>query len=372
MAYRHDIFLSYTRNTYLERWIDEHLLPALKGFISVDLGRHPAIFLDRDEIGPGDTWPLHVQEALANSRTLLAIWSPLYFNSDWCRKECWYMLQRESHAGYRKLGRSGGLIVPINIASGEYVPHTLKQIQVFDFRAYVIVGRGFEDHPLHLSFRNAVKNVSINLIKAIKEAPQWNGSWLEEMRGGLPNPDFFGVPSAEVEPSTEPSAEARTEFEARTEIVSGNPNPVAVYRLLDKYFAADEVESARQFAFTFLEEGWYWLASIMFGYILEHLPPPDPLYSRILANKAYALIGLGRFPEAIHYLKEVRSLRPGDNFHGWHAVALAYAYFRVGNKVECRRWLAYAHAQPIEKLRLEEYKRLYPEIADQLHAPPEN
>lgn len=115
-----------------------------------------------------------------------------------------------------------------------------------------------------------------------------------------------------------------------------------------------------------LKEGRYDSSYEVFKYLEEHVPQSDKLYTRILANLAYSLIGLNKFGEAIDKLKEVHRLRDEKNFYAWHAVALAYSYFKLNEDKEYRKWLSYAKKRGEYSRNLFLMERLYPEITKDL------
>lgn len=86
MPYTHDVFLSYSHDYPFGEWVKDPFLPLFQGYLTASLGREAQIFSDRD-IPTGNSWPERLRNALASSRTLVGIWSPNYFISDWCQCE---------------------------------------------------------------------------------------------------------------------------------------------------------------------------------------------------------------------------------------------------------------------------------------------
>lgn len=120
--YDYEIFLSYTRVKLVEDWIHDHFLPIFSDFLELDLGYTPRVFVDTRNVVPGDSWPERLQSALAKSKCMVALWSPRYFKSLWCRYECAAMQYREQQLGYRTSSSPKGLIYPINIRDGDRFP----------------------------------------------------------------------------------------------------------------------------------------------------------------------------------------------------------------------------------------------------------
>lgn len=69
--YQYDIFLSYSRK-FANDWVREHFLKLFRLYLEGGLGYSPSVFVDT-EIADGDTWPLRLREALAQSRCLVAV-----------------------------------------------------------------------------------------------------------------------------------------------------------------------------------------------------------------------------------------------------------------------------------------------------------
>lgn len=288
------------------------------------------------------------------SKCLVPIFSPLYFQSVWCRKECAAMLKREARTGFRRSRNSGGLIIPINVFGGSQFPRPVKDIEWLDCRRFWVPGEGFSKREDFADFVEAVREWALGVASVLQAAPAWQDTWLDDGWENLPEADLNPLPNVEH----------------TSEIVS-NPGDIAqVQTAIDAFLDTDQVEPARQLVRAFLKPGSYGLALLLLDYILLRLRPAHELYSRILANKGYALIGLSRYEKAIECLEEVRRQRLDERFHAWHAVALAYAYFRAGNSPEFYRWLNNARQKPEYAVRREEFIMLYPEIAADIRYAP--
>ena len=177
MSYEHDIFLSYQNDDAMASWVPDHLLPFMQSFVGNAMNRPVSIFFDRNGIPAGDTWPLALRNALTHSRCLVAVWNPLYFSSEWCRRECAVMLYREMRLGLRQNGSSEGLIVPINVFDGEHFPLRVRSIQYFDLRNYWISGPAFGTSALYVDFQIQLRNFAAQVAGAIRRAPSWQSRW---------------------------------------------------------------------------------------------------------------------------------------------------------------------------------------------------
>jgi hypothetical protein len=180
MAYRYDIFLSYKSEFPFGDWVHESLRPLLEPYVTGALGRPIRIFVDRTGIGAGDAWPERLQQALAYSRCLVAVWVPQYFYSDWCRRECAVMLHRERQLGLRSLRKPSGLILPIRLFDGVHFPEIAKKIQFLDCRDYFQVNEGFRKSEDYAKLQRVLQTWSEEVAIAINSAPRWQGKWLTQ------------------------------------------------------------------------------------------------------------------------------------------------------------------------------------------------
>jgi hypothetical protein len=194
MVYQHDIFLSYNHDEQMGNWVHEHLKPFMISFVGNAINRPVDIFIDREGIATGESWPLRLRNALAHSRCLVAVWSPLYFHSEWCRKECETILRRETQYDYRTASNPSGLVIPINVFDGEFFPDKVKNIQWLDCKKHWVIGDGFAKTERYIEFQDLLRNWAIDVAKIITEAPPWEENWLSE--------DWQDVPDDELLPKT--------------------------------------------------------------------------------------------------------------------------------------------------------------------------
>lgn len=180
MPYHYDIFVSYMHDEQMEGWVPTHLIPFLKSFVGNALNRPIDVFIDRDGIATGDAWPQRLQQAIARSRCLIGIWSPLYFHSEWCRRECAAMLHRESQFGFRTVANPKGLVLPINVFDGIFFPETARQIQWLDCQKYWIVGDGFVKTEKYVDFQDLLREWASEVAEVIRIAPPCEDSWMTD------------------------------------------------------------------------------------------------------------------------------------------------------------------------------------------------
>jgi len=177
MAYKHDVFLSYLHVRPSGTWVHEHFLPYFAFQLGNALNRWPEIFVDRTGIHLGEKWPIRLKQALAHSRCLVGIWTPLYFQSEWCQKECAVIRHREEQLGYGQGRNSEGLLVGVKVNDGNYFPTFAKDSQFDDFEEYFFDGQGFARSELYVDFQRKVAKFSEGVARVIGKAPQWSAEW---------------------------------------------------------------------------------------------------------------------------------------------------------------------------------------------------
>jgi TIR domain len=178
MAYKYDVFLSYTRAYPFGDWIHEHFFPLFAPYLSNALNRPATVFVDSPGISTGDTWPERLKNALACSKCLIEAWSPSYFYSGWCMYECAIMFHREQQLGYRTINNPSGLVLPINVFDGEHFPPFAKQIQYLDCRRFVRPGSGFTKTERYVEFQDIMITWIDEVARAVNNAPAWMPEWL--------------------------------------------------------------------------------------------------------------------------------------------------------------------------------------------------
>ena len=177
MSYEHDVFLSYSHQ--FKEWVEECFLPEFRHLLCEALNRPDStVFFDRDGIHAGDAWPERLKRALATSRCLVSVWSPLYFHSDRRMRELSIMLCRENQLGYRTLERPDGLILPVRVNDGKYFPTYAAGIQWFDCERFARSPGVFKKSEKYLEFQDQMTTWIEQVAAAVNNAPAWNAEWL--------------------------------------------------------------------------------------------------------------------------------------------------------------------------------------------------
>jgi len=169
--YRYEVFLSYRRGYINSRWLNEHFIPlfqdGLKEEIADRCDRKPdGLFHDESEIRAGMSIPARVQEGLKTARSLVALVSPTYFQSDWCRVE-WESFKQRSERERRDL------IVPAILKSGATVRARVGDTLSVDFSAYTIIGGGFTKTERYVQFQDEIKKLASSVAEIVANAPAW-------------------------------------------------------------------------------------------------------------------------------------------------------------------------------------------------------
>lgn len=180
MSYEYDAFISYKSGKVYGRWVQESFFEFFKEFLDQSLGRETKVFIDKSNIYDGEAWQEKLKSALAKSKCLVAILSPLYFQSEWCKRECSVMLHREEQLGYRSVKKPQGLISAIALHDGDRFPRIIQEIQYRIWHDYALVGKGFEKTETFIEFQKELKTYADNVARIIESAPPFQDKWLEE------------------------------------------------------------------------------------------------------------------------------------------------------------------------------------------------
>jgi hypothetical protein len=180
--YLYDVFLSYTHAPPFGPWARGGFLDLFEQYLRNALFRHPNIFYDATDIKHGDAWPLRIKRALAASRCLVAVWSPDYFISEWCVRECCVMLTREQKLGYRTINNPSGLIVPVRVFATEHLPEAIRKLiddtHYLDAQDYTSSVENYKATPEYGALEKELKKWVFKVADVINKAPAWENDWL--------------------------------------------------------------------------------------------------------------------------------------------------------------------------------------------------
>lgn len=190
MPYTYDIFLSYRRSQLRSEWLTEHFIPLfwdiVREEITAETHRTPSgFFFDQTDLSeemrkfdlhgiePGENWRNKLKEAITASRCMIALWSPLYFHSEWCLIEWKSFLERGR-------AKQKDLLVPISVHDGDSFPSDARDSQYMKFVEFVFIGDGYKKTELYVKFQQELRNLARRVAKVISTAPEWEAWPLNE------------------------------------------------------------------------------------------------------------------------------------------------------------------------------------------------
>jgi hypothetical protein len=127
--------LSYARaDAYVDE-VSRERDPCFEAFLARlsrrvrDLTGHQG-FVDRTYIQPGQEWPDELAEALSRTQTMVCLYSPSYFTSEYCGKEMQVLLDRRRSYIRANAGKKPANIIPVLWHPTPHrIPKTLPEIQ---------------------------------------------------------------------------------------------------------------------------------------------------------------------------------------------------------------------------------------------------
>jgi TIR domain. len=168
MPYRYELFISYSwRVPRAQSWVRDVLVPPLYEFLDLQ-AKIPkeSVFLDDRVNRPGMDVEKSVHEALRDSKVLLAILSPQYFDSGWCLTEFHTLLDRQQATKQH-------IIYPIAVWDGHKYPADIKNLNPLDFNKWGTLERGMRRKRWNDTVLDLVKE----LEKLIANSPQHDPTW---------------------------------------------------------------------------------------------------------------------------------------------------------------------------------------------------
>lgn len=109
----YEIFCSYAHADNDEGWVDAFEAQLAATYRKLT-GQAPVVFIDRESLMTADIWESKIRGALERAQLLVAILSPSYVRSEWCRRE-WeaFVLREEALRSGRQLADEQGFIFPV-------------------------------------------------------------------------------------------------------------------------------------------------------------------------------------------------------------------------------------------------------------------
>jgi hypothetical protein len=168
IEYQFDAFFSYKRDRESDDW-HEHVKSTLAFWLRQELEKQDVrIFFDREDIRTGMRWRKKLADALKGSRCIVCVWSPLYFQSQWCVSEWMTFVERE-----RLVNRE--LVMPAAYFDGETFPDAAKARQFLDFSEFASTMPRFWQTESAVRFEEEkLRPFARDLAELIRSAPPYN------------------------------------------------------------------------------------------------------------------------------------------------------------------------------------------------------
>lgn len=171
VGYEYDIFLSYKRSKLIDEWVGKFFLRYFPDHLSEAIGRPARIFWDQDSIDWGEDWKEKIHLGLRTSKILLAVCTPLYFQSEWCVSE-WKTFALRENAFKPKVLR-----MPIRHSDGERFHDDANAKQMIDFRECSSNVEAFWKSKKALIFEKRLKELTTALATIIDTVPPFQPDW---------------------------------------------------------------------------------------------------------------------------------------------------------------------------------------------------
>ena len=173
-GYRWDIFISYRRTPRIRDWVHGVLLEELRDWLPEQMSRDPRIFVD-EKIEVGTPWPDELEHGLKTSRTMLCVWSPTYFRSEWCKAEWASMADREDQEACR--GSRPRILYPLLWQDGDLLPERARNTQYRDVKRWSHLRPEFRSSAQALAFTEEMQVVCQELATMISSAPSFRADF---------------------------------------------------------------------------------------------------------------------------------------------------------------------------------------------------
>lgn len=176
--YIHDVFIRYKQDKDWNDWMEQLFFASLNHSLRRVMSNHrlPRICFDRTNFLVGEPLTETVRINVIKSRVLVCLWTPEYFESEWCRKELTIMLQRRSIHDNRRL------ILPVGIRDGQRFPDLIHQLNLLKLEA--IQNQRLANPMLNKRTQQAYdlsviidEWVETSVYPAILSAPDYDPSW---------------------------------------------------------------------------------------------------------------------------------------------------------------------------------------------------
>jgi hypothetical protein len=197
MGYDYDIFLTYLRSNPLSlQWVNDIFYPLFEPLVSEAANAHVRIFKDTESIMSGMNWKNRIKQALAHSKIMVPVFSPLYFQSKWCLREFTAMYYRQCQLNLATINNPNGLILPVKIFDGQHFPQQAADIHTLDCTSYFRVGEAVKTSLIYLELQEKLIGWVDQVAAAIQAAPAWDAAWKSDAWLEDPYKNWAPIPPA--------------------------------------------------------------------------------------------------------------------------------------------------------------------------------
>ncbi len=155
-----------------------HFYPKFRDCLADQIAPAPRVFLDKS-MPRAVAWPAELRKALHESKILVAVLTPPYFESPWCRAELRSMFAREDMLGLASLARPQGLIYPILYSDSDNFPEEADRLRRswVDFKQFATPEPVFQESRDWHDFHRKVTELASDLVQLLKQVPDWRPDW---------------------------------------------------------------------------------------------------------------------------------------------------------------------------------------------------
>jgi len=175
-GYKFDLFISYSREGSVQKWLLNHFHEKLKECLADQYAPPLTVYVDRT-MPRGVHWPENLRSALRHSKIMLQLLTPPYFTSPWCMAELRSMQAREKMLGLAGPEISQGLIYPILYSDSENFPAEEMYRSWVDFKEYAHPDPPYQQTVDFVNFHKRVNELAADLVQLVRQVPDWRPDW---------------------------------------------------------------------------------------------------------------------------------------------------------------------------------------------------
>jgi hypothetical protein len=168
-GHQYDLFVSYsTRDLNWVRAFYDDLIADINRFSQVDV--YP--FLDKARLQPGHVWNEELLQSVTDSAILVPVFSPRFFDSDYCQKEVNAFLtgNKINVTGLAAGKANRSRIVPVKLLCAAPSDHALAAIQAQSFYAERD-GVPYEHLTSSPEYREALRRTAYAIAQTLQDLP---------------------------------------------------------------------------------------------------------------------------------------------------------------------------------------------------------